>query len=126
LNALLPQELIVTQLGQAEVAAVFRTEPGKMILGAKVREGKLLTGAKVRVWRPSTLRGDSVEPSSGQEEPVGEGILESLQSGKSPVKEVGAGQECGLSFKGKVKVAVGDRFEVYTEESKTRKVESFR
>ncbi|HEU0050693.1 MAG TPA: translation initiation factor IF-2 [Patescibacteria group bacterium] len=111
LNALLPQELIVTPLGNAEVAAIFRTEPGKMILGAKVKEGKMIAGAKVRVWRGA--------------DPIGEGILESLQSGKSPVKEVGAGQECGLSFKGKVKVLVGDRFEVYMEESKTRKIESF-
>ncbi|MBM3204971.1 translation initiation factor IF-2, partial [Candidatus Uhrbacteria bacterium] len=72
LNGLLPQELIVTELGKAEIAAIFRTEPGKMILGAKVKEGKLLAGAKVRVWRG--------------EEPIGEGVLESLQSGKSPVK----------------------------------------
>jgi len=111
LNAMLPQELVVTPLGQAEIAGVFRTEPGKMILGAKVKEGKIIAGAKVRVWRGV--------------EPIGEGMLESLQSGKSPVKEVGAGQECGLSFKGKTKVAIGDRFEVYTEESKTRKIESF-
>ncbi len=112
LNALLPQELIVTALGEAEIAAVFRTDPGKMILGAKIKSGKLIANAKVRVWR-------------GQE-PVGEGLIESLQSGQSPVKEVSAGQECGLSFKGKIKVAIGDRFEVYTEESKTRKVEAFR
>ncbi len=109
LNALLPQETIVIPLGQAEVAAIFRTETGRMVLGAKVKEGKLQSGCKVRVWR-------------GQD-PIGEGILESLQSGKSPVKEVGAGQECGLAFKGKTKLEVGDRFEAYIEESKARKVE---
>ncbi len=108
LNALLPQEVIVTPLGQAETAAIFRTESGQMILGVRVKEGKLQAGAKVRVWRG--------------EEPVGEGIIDSLQSGKSPVKEVGAGQEGGMNFKGKVKVLVGDRLEAYTEESKTRKV----
>jgi translation initiation factor IF-2 len=109
LNALLPQETIIVPLGQAEVAAIFRTETGRMVLGAKVKEGKLQSGCKVRVWR-------------GQD-PIGEGILESLQSGKSPVKEVGAGQECGLAFKGKTKLEVGDRFEAYLEESKARKVE---
>ncbi len=112
LNILLPQELIVTHLGQAEVAAIFRTETGRMVLGARIKEGKLLTGSKVRVWR-------------GQD-PVGEGTLESLQSGKSPVKEASAGQECGLSFKGKLKLQVGDRLEAYMEESKTRKVEIMR
>ena len=112
LNVLLPQEIIVTQLGSAEAAAIFRTEPGRMVLGAKVKEGKLLVGCKVRVWRG--------------EEPVGEGILETLQLGKSSTKEVGAGQECGLSYKGKLKIMVGDRFEAYMEESKTRKVEILR
>lgn len=57
------------------------------------------------------------------EEPVGEGVIESLQAGKSPVKEAAAGTECGMSFKGKIKVLIGDRFEAYTEESKTRKIE---
>jgi translation initiation factor IF-2 len=109
LNALLPQEVIVTDQGKAEVAAIFRTEPGRMVVGVKVKEGKLLSGAKVRVWRG--------------EEPIGEGVFETLQSGKSPVKELAAGQEGGTAFKGKVKLQPGDRFDCYTEESKTRKIE---
>lgn len=109
LNALLPQETTIVPLGQAEVAGIFRTEPGRMVVGAKVKEGKLLTGCKVRVWRG--------------EDPIGEGVLETLQSGKSAVKEVSGGQECGLAFKGKTKLELGDRFEAYLEESKARKVE---
>ncbi len=109
LNALLPQETTIVPLGQAEVAGIFRTEPGRMVVGAKVKEGKLLTGCKVRVWR-------------GQD-PIGEGVLETLQSGKSAVKEVSGGQECGLAFKGKTKLELGDRFEAYLEESKARKIE---
>ncbi len=109
LNGLLPQEVTVTPLGQAEVVAIFRTESGKMIVGVRVKEGKLQAGCKVRVWR-------------GQD-PIGEGVIESLQSGKSPVKEVSAGQECGLSFRGKIKLEINDRFEAYTEESKVKKIE---
>jgi translation initiation factor IF-2 len=109
LNALLPQETIIVPLGQAEVAGIFRTEPGRMVVGVRVKEGKLLTGCKVRVWRG--------------EDPIGEGILETLQSGKSAVKELGAGQEGGTAFKGKTKLELGDRFEAYIEESKTRKIE---
>lgn len=112
LNALLPQEVIVTELGSAEVAAVFRTEAGRMVIGLKVRQGKLITGAKLRVFRG--------------EEIIGTGTIESLQSGKSAVKEVSGGQECGMAFAGKIKLQPGDRLEAYTEESKTRKVESFR
>ncbi len=112
LNKLLPQEVIVTELGSAEVAAIFRTEPGHMIAGVKVKLGKLAAGAKVRVWRG--------------EDPVGEGTFDSLQSGKSPVKELSAGQEGGVSYKGKVKLMIGDRLDAYTEESKARKLETFR
>ncbi len=112
LNALLPQELIVTDLGKAEVAGIFRTEPGKMIVGVRVKEGKVATNCKVRVWRNA--------------EPISEGLIESVQSGKSAVKEASAGQECGLTFKGKAKLEMGDILEFYTEESKVQKLEIIR
>lgn len=112
LNALLPQEIITTLLGQAEVAGIFRTEPGRMVLGVRVKEGHLKAGCKVRIWRG--------------EEPVGEGVLDTLQSGKSTVKELGAGKEGGVSYKGKLKVELGDRLEAYIEESKTRKLDIIR
>ena len=112
LNALLPQEVITTVLGHAEVAGIFRTEPGRMVAGVRVKEGHLLTGCKVRIWRG--------------EEPIGEGILETLQSGKSTTKELSAGQEGGVSYRGKTKLELGDRFEAYIEESKTQKLEMIR
>ncbi len=112
LNALLPQETIVQELGKAEVAMIFRTEVGKMIVGARVKEGKLVLGAKVRVWRGEELMGD--------------GVLETLQAGKTNVKELAGGQEGGLLYKGKVKLLVGDRLDAYTEEMKAHRIETFR
>lgn len=108
LNELVPPEVIVTPLGNFETVAIFRTENARMVVGGKVTEGKVVSGEKVRVWRG--------------EEPVGEGIIDSLQTGKSTSKEAHAGQECGISFKGKTKIQVGDRFEVYHEEVKERKI----
>jgi translation initiation factor IF-2 len=112
LNALLPQEVIRTELGRVEIAAIFRTEPGKMIVGIRGQEGRIATGARLRVWRGEELLGD--------------GVVETLQSGKSVVKDLGAGQEGGMLYKGKIKLQIGDRVEAYTEESKARKIESFR
>lgn len=112
LNELLPQETVITELGAAEVAAIFRTEPGRMVVGVRVKNGKLASGAKLRVFRGEDI--------------IGEGLIENLQSGKSPVKELPSGNEGGLSFSGKTKLLVGDRVEAYTEESKVRKVETFR
>lgn len=112
LNALLPQEKVVNELGIAEVAAIFRTETNRMVIGLRTKEGKLQVGAKVRVFR-----GDSF---------LGDGTIENLQSGKSPVKEVGAGIECGMSYAGKIKLQAGDKLEAFTEELKARKLEAFR
>lgn len=115
LNVLVPPEVIITHLGQFETVAIFRTEHARMVVGGKVTEGKILPGEKVRVWR---------RPAPGaEEEPIGEGMIDSLQSGKSTAKDVHAGQECGISFKGKTKIQVGDRLEVYHEEIKARKFE---
>lgn len=108
LNAMVPPEIVVTPLGNFEVIAVFRTESGRMVVGGRVKDGKIVAGEKARVWRG--------------EEPVGEGVLESVQSGKQAVKEMHAGQECGLAFKGKGKLQIGDRLEVYHEDIKERKV----
>ncbi|MCC7356996.1 translation initiation factor IF-2 [Candidatus Uhrbacteria bacterium] len=115
LNVLVPPEVIVTHLGQFETVAIFRTEHARMVVGGKVTEGKILPGEKVRVWRRAS--------PSAEEEPIGEGVIDSLQSGKSTTKEVHAGQECGISFKGKTKIQIGDRLEVYHEEIKARKFE---
>ncbi|MFZ2803830.1 MAG: translation initiation factor IF-2 [Patescibacteria group bacterium] len=114
LNILVPPEVIVTPLGSFETVAIFRTEAGRMVVGGKVTEGKVVNGEHVRVWRK--------DAESGVEEPVGLGMVDSLQTGKSTAKEAHAGQECGISFKGKVKVQVGDRFEIYHEETKERKI----
>lgn len=112
LNTLLPQERIIQEIGKAEVAGIFRTEPGKMIIGVRVNDGKLYPNAKLRIYRG--------------EEIIGDGVIETLQSGKTGVKELSGGQEGGLSYKGKTKLMLGDRLEAYTEEMKARKVESFR
>ncbi len=108
LNILVPPEVIVTPLGEFETVAIFRTEPGRMVVGGVVKDGKVLAGEKARVWRG--------------EEPIGLGTIDSLQSGKQTSKEAHAGQECGISFKGKVKIMPGDRIEIFHEEVKERKI----
>jgi translation initiation factor IF-2 len=113
LNALLPEEIIRTELGKAEAVAIFRTEKDRMVVGCKIKHGMAKAGAKLIIWRKD---GDA-------EQPMGQGEIESLQIGKEKVKEVMAGQECGISYHGKEKIQLGDRLDIYTEESKTRKVE---
>ncbi|MDD5438138.1 MAG: translation initiation factor IF-2 [Patescibacteria group bacterium] len=114
LNKLLPPEVVRTPLGSGEVVAIFRTEKDRMVVGTKIRQGMVKDGAKLIVWR---------KENGGDEQPVGEGVIESLQVGKEKVKEVQQGQECGISYRGKEKLQAGDRLEIFHEETKIRKVE---
>ncbi|MBD3252059.1 translation initiation factor IF-2 [Candidatus Uhrbacteria bacterium] len=102
LNKLLKPEVKLLQIGTFDTLAVFRTEQGRMVIGGKVQSGKVVTGEKARVWRG--------------EEPLGDVEIETVQIGKQTMKEAAAGTECGLAIKGKVKVAVGDRLDIYHEE----------
>ncbi len=106
LKTLIPSEKVYTELGAGEVLAVFKKVERGMIIGAKVKKGKFIPGATLRI-----LRGDQV---------VGEGRIEALQSGKTSVKDVLAGQDCGLSYQGKTKIEVGDTLEAYHEELQAR------
>lgn len=113
LNKMLPPEVIRTPLGSGEVVAVFRTEKDRMVVGCRVKQGSFQSGAKLIIWRKE----------NGEEQPVGQGEMESVQVGKEKVKDVRMGQECGVSYHGKEKLQVGDRIEAFIEESKVRMVE---
>jgi len=106
LKKLIPSENIYTELGTGEVLALFKKTEKGQIVGAKVKKGKFVPGAVIRI-----LRGGNI---------MGEGRIEALQSGKSTVKDVLAGQDCGLSFQGKTKIEVGDTLEAYKEELQAR------
>jgi len=114
LEALLDVEIIRTELGKMEVMAIFRTEPASMIVGGKVKEGKIVFGAKGAETKIKVLR-------KGEE--IGEGILLQLQAAKSEIKEAAAGQECGIKYKGKPIIQVGDTLVAYKEEKRIKKLE---
>ena len=106
LKKLIPSEKVYTELGSGEVLAVFKKTDKGMIIGAKVKKGKFVPAATLRILRAGQV--------------VGEGKIEALQSGKMSVKDVIAGQDCGLSFQGKTKIEVGDTLEAYHEELQAR------
>ncbi len=109
LNKLLKPEISYVQIGTFETVAIFRTEAGRMVIGGKVKDGKVVTGEKARVWR--------------DDEPQGDIEIETVQIGKQKLNEAAQGTECGLSIKGKVKIQVGDRLDVFHEEVSERKLE---
>jgi translation initiation factor IF-2 len=108
LQEMLPSETVITEIGKLEVLANFRKTDDGYIVGGKVLAGKLLPKAKLRLKRGEAY--------------VGEGEILLLQIGKGEVKQTLAGQECGLSYKGRVKAEVGDILEAYTEEKKSQEL----
>lgn len=103
---LLPPETIRTDLGTLSVLAIFKTGKRDMIVGGRVTNGKIAKGARIDVRRDGEV--------------IGQGKLDVLQQNKKPTDEVGSGNECGVTFEGSTKIAVGDTLLVYTEETKKR------
>lgn len=108
LEKILNPELIIKELGNLKVLAVFRTEKNTQILGGRVEMGHLTRDAKVRVKRAGEI--------------IGLGKITKLQSGRQDVKEIQSGSECGVEYTSKLKVEVDDVLEAYSEEKKEKKL----
>ncbi len=93
-------------LGNAEILQVFNiTKVGK-VAGCRVTEGKVERGARVRLIRDDVV--------------IHEGTLSMLKRFKDDVKEVPAGQECGMSFANYQDLREGDVIECFQVEKVAR------
>jgi translation initiation factor IF-2 len=108
LSTLLAPEVIETDLGRLKVKKVFKTTQKEVIAGGEVTKGKLVTPSKVKVIR--------------DKEVIMEVEASKLQRGPQEVKEVQAGEECGvtLNTESKLNLEEGDSLEFYTVELKER------
>lgn len=106
MSGLLSPERRETMLGNAEILEVFNiTKVGK-VAGCRVTDGKVERGAGVRLIRDNVV--------------VHEGKLSTLKHFKDEVKEVAAGQECGMAFEKYEDMRVGDVIECYRVEEIAR------
>ena len=106
LSGLLPPTLRETFLGNAEILEVFNVSKVGKVAGCRVTEGKVRRGAKVRLIRDSVV--------------IHEGELSTLKRFKDEVKEVDAGQECGMAFANYQEIQVGDIIECFEVEEVAR------
>ena len=91
-----------TMLGNAQILEIFNiTKVGK-IAGCRVTDGNVERGANVRLIRDNVV--------------IHEGKLAQLKRFKDDVKEVAAGQECGMSFENYQDMRAGDVIECYRVE----------
>jgi len=85
--------------GTVEIRAVFKLTKAGKVAGSHVTDGRIFRNDKVRVKRG--------------EEIVFEGELHSLRNVKQDVREMFAGQDCGIKFQGWEDFAEGDVVEAY-------------
>ena len=85
--------------GKAEIKQIFSISKLGNIAGSVILEGKVTRAANVRVLRDKKV--------------IFTGKLSSLKRFKDDVKEVVAGNECGLAIEGYPEVAPGDILDAY-------------
>ncbi len=106
MSGLLAPERRETMLGNALILEIFNiTKVGK-IAGCRVTDGTVERGANVRLIRDNVV--------------IHEGKLGQLKRFKDDVKEVLAGQECGMSFENYQDMRAGDVIECYRVETVQR------
>jgi len=103
LSGLLSPETREKFLGNAEILEVFNISKVGKVAGCKVTEGVVRRGAKVRLIRDQVV--------------IHEGELSTLKRFKDEVKEVQAGQECGMAFTSYQDMQKGDVIECFDVET---------
>jgi translation initiation factor IF-2 len=99
MSGLLPPTLREEMLGNAQILEVFTISKVGKVAGCRVTDGVVQRGANVRLIRDNVV--------------VHEGKLSTLKRFKDEVKEVVAGQECGMAFENYQDMRVGDVIECY-------------
>jgi translation initiation factor IF-2 len=103
MSGLLAPTLRETMLGNATILEIFNVSKVGKIAGCRVTDGTVERGANVRLIRDNVV--------------VHEGKLSQLKRFKDDVKEVVAGQECGMAFENYQDMRQGDVIECYRVET---------
>ena len=107
MSGMLPPNLREEMLGNALILEVFNISKVGKVAGCRITDGNVQRGAGVRLIRDNVV--------------VHEGKLSTLKRFKDEVKEVLAGQECGMAFESYQDMRQGDIIECYRvhEEKRT-------
>ncbi|MEM8698833.1 MAG: translation initiation factor IF-2 [Pseudomonadota bacterium] len=105
-SGLLSPEIKETFIGYAAIKQVFKVTGIGKVAGCEVSEGVAQRSAGVRLLRDNVV--------------IHEGTLKTLKRFKDEVKEVQAGQECGMAFENYDDIREGDVIEIFTREEVER------
>jgi translation initiation factor IF-2 len=106
MSGLLAPTLRETMLGNAQILEIFTVSKVGKVAGCRVTDGTVERGANVRLIRDNVV--------------IHDGKLSQLKRFKDDVREVVAGQECGMAFENYQDMKVGDVIECYRVEQVQR------
>ncbi len=105
-SGLLSPEIREKFIGYAEILQVFKITGAGKVAGCKITEGVARRSAGVRLLRDNVV--------------IHEGKLKTLKRFKDEVREVQAGQECGMAFEHYEDIREGDVIEIFETETVER------
>ncbi|EKD63507.1 MAG: hypothetical protein ACD_51C00268G0012 [uncultured bacterium] len=106
LTGMLEPEIVVTELGRAQIKAIFYTGKGETTVGVIVKTGKVEKNASLRI-----MRGDVQ---------IGTGTAIGLKIVSEDVNFVDGGQECGMKIKSNVSLEIGDILDAFKSEKRIK------
>jgi translation initiation factor IF-2 len=106
MSGLLAPTLRETMLGNATILEIFNVSKVGKVAGCRVTDGTVTRGANVRLIRDNVV--------------IHDGKLSQLKRFKDDVREVTAGQECGMAFENYQDMRQGDVIECYQVETVQR------
>lgn len=106
LEALLPKEIIETEMGALKILMVFKSGKEETIVGGKVISGKLEKGLNAKILR--------------DKEEIAVSKFKTLKREKEEVLEVASGTECGIGLEGKFDLAENDIVKAIRVEERKR------
>ena len=102
----MPPEINRKNIGRVKIVKIFKGEAKAQVVGGRVQEGTIKRASRFEVLRRNNV--------------IGEGRVESLQSGKLPVSEVEETQDFGALTSSSITIAPEDILSIFEEETNKR------
>ncbi len=108
MSGLLTPDIQETITGSAQILEIFKVSGAGKVAGSKVLDGEILSNSNVRVIRDGNI--------------IFTGKISSIFKEKNQVKQVGNGQECGITLKDYMDFQKNDTIEAFNVTSTERSI----
>ena len=108
MSGLLAPDVQEKIIGTAQILEIFKVSGAGKVAGSKIIEGEIISTSDVRIVRDGSI--------------IYTGKVSSIFREKNQVKQVGAGQECGITVKDYMDFQKNDTIEAFSVTSTERSI----